>query len=190
MNPLLVTMHGPNSLDVQGLSNFEAGIAFLTLVNKLVPGITWDQLDHLAAANGAPAGMSGWFTDLKHAVGAVKDGIGDVLKDTVSTVGSIGGSTVRLATSPNVINGVAQMGAAYATGGGSSAVTGLLQSLGMSSGSANQVTDFISSLGDNFKTQSNLQAASVGGGGGAMGGALPWVLAGGVVLVLVAVTRK
>jgi hypothetical protein len=133
--------------------------------------------------------MAGWWTDLKHAAGDIKDGVGDVLKDTVSTVGSIGGDTVRLATDPKVISGASQLGAAYATGGGSSAVTGLLQSLGMSQGSANQVTDFISSLGDNFKTQSQLQAASMGGGG-AMGGALPWVLAGGVVLVLLVATRK
>lgn len=190
MNPLLVTMHGENSLDVRGLSNFEAGIAFLTLVDKMVPGITWGQLDDLARGYGAGDRLAGWWTDLKHAAGDVKDGIGDVLKDTVSTVGSIGGDTVRLATSPTVIAGASQLGAAYATGGGSSAVTGLLQSLGMSQGSANQVTDFISSLGDNFKTQSQMQAASMGGGGGAMGGALPWVLAGGVVLVLLVATRR
>lgn len=188
MNPLLVTMHGGNSLDVRGLSNFEAGLAFLTLVDKMAPGITWEQLDDLARGYGAGDRMSGWLTDLGHAVGQVKDGIGDVLKDTVSTVGSIGGSTVRLATSPNVINGVSQMGAAYATGGGSTAVTGLLQSLGMSAGSASQVTDFISSLGDNFKAQNQLQAASVGGGGGL--GALPWIIAGGVVLVLLVGRRR
>lgn len=190
MNPLLVTMHGPNELDVTSLSNFEAGIAFLTLVDKLVPGVSWDQLDALAKGYGAGDRLSGWWTDLKHSVGDVKDGIGDVLKSTVDVVGGVGGSTVRLATSPTVISGVSQMGAAYATGGGSTAVTGLLQSLGMSPDSSKQMTDFISSLGDNFKTQAGLQASSVGGGGGAMGGALPWVLAGGVVLVLLAVTRK
>lgn len=190
MNPLLVTMHGGNSLDVGSLSNFEAGLAFLTLVDKLVPGITWNQLDSLAAGYGAGGRMAGWWTDLKHSVGDVKDGIGDVLKSTVDVVGGIGGDTIRLGTDPKVLSGVSQIGMAYATGGGSAGVTGLLQSLGMSSGSANQVTDFISSLGNNFKTQSQLQAAGMGGGGGAMGGALPWVLAGGVVLVLLVATRK
>ncbi|HEX6827200.1 MAG TPA: hypothetical protein VF077_12855 [Nitrospiraceae bacterium] len=190
MNPLLVTMHGENSLDVGSLSNFEAGLAFLTLVDKMAPGITWGQLDDLARGYGAGDRLAGWWTDLKHSVGDVKDGIGDVLKDTVSVVGGIGGDTVRLGTDPKVLSGVSQLGMAYATGGGSAGVSGLLQSLGMSAGSANQVTDFISGLGDNFKSQNQLQAAGMGGGGGAMGGALPWIIAGGVIVVLLVATRK
>lgn len=109
-------MHGNNGgavfMDPRGKSDFDAGLLFFAAAARMMPGLTWQDI-----AN--PQFMAGWFTDLKKAVGSVKDGIGDVLKDTVNFVGKKGGEAVRLATDPQVADTVARAGAAYATGGAS-----------------------------------------------------------------------
>ena len=156
-SPLLVTMRGPGGIDFTKLSNFEAGIAMLALINKEYPGITLSQLSALTSLYQAPEKMAGWLTDIGHFVGNVKDGIGDVLKDTVNTVGGVLGSTVRLAADPKVTNLAANAAAAYATGGGSLAVQGAISNMtggGTGTGSiADQIMNFIAGLGSNAKTQ-------------------------------------
>lgn len=176
--PALVTMAGPNSLpDISRMSNFEAGIATLVLLAKAYPGIRFGDIPSLMA----PERMSGWWTDLKHAAGDIKDGVGDVLKDTFSNSANAAGDAVRLVTDEKVIDGVSRIGTAYATDGGSEGVRSLLGG-GGSGSPVDALMDFISNLGSSAKS-ANVQAASVGNMN-VPGGLLPWLLGGGAVLVL------
>jgi len=158
-SPLLITMAGPRQkVDFARVSNFEAGLAFLGVLGRMRPGLTFGSL--AAEMDGISSGrMSGWLTDMTRAVGNLKDGIGDVLKDTTSLVGGSAGSAVRLITDENVIDGASRLGTAYATNGGSEGVKSLL---GGGGGSVQSVIDFISSLGSSAKNQA-LQSESVGG---------------------------
>lgn len=174
MNPIVVTMSGPEEIYVPALSNFEAGIAFLTVMNKLAPGITFGEL--AAAIDGTPGRMAGWWTDLKHAAGDIKDGVGDVLVDTGKYLAGAAGDSVRLVTDEKVIDGASRLGTAYATSGGSEGVRGVLGS------AAQPVLDFISSLGASFKGQA--AAASASPQSLFSANALPWVMGGGLLLVL------
>lgn len=192
MNPLLVTMRGPGELNIPALSNFEAGIAFLTLLNRMSPGLTFGQL---AAAMDAPAGrLAGWWTDLKKSVGDVKDGVGDVLKDTWDGIGETAGSAVRLVTDEKVLDGASRIGAAYATWGGSEGARDFMKSIGggggggESGGAVDSLMNFISSLGSSFKSSASAQTMNTAGMFG--GGALPWIIGGGLVLFLVTGRRK
>ena len=182
MDPVLVTMNGPRGLQVSNLSNFEAGIAFLTLVDRLSPGITFGELVRSMEVSEY---MAGWWTDLKKATSSVKDGIGDVLKSTMETVGSAAGSSVRLVTDEKVIDGASRLGTAWATGGGSEGVRSVLGGGNM----ADQLIGFISSLGDSFKAKSApIEQASMGGGMNAA--MLPWLIGGGALLVLLVGRRR
>lgn len=178
-NPLLVTMRGPaGEIEIPSMSNFEAGIAFLTLLNRLSPGITFGQL---ASVLDSPSGrMAGWnpLGDIYHAVGAVKDGIGDVLKDTASAIGGSAGDAVRLVTDEKVIDGAARLGTAYASNGGSE---GVRSALGGGGSVVDQLIGFVSNLGSSFKSNTPTMQADVGG---LPGGVLPWAIAGGAVLVI------
>lgn len=187
MNPLLITMAGPNDIDMSNLSNFEAGIATLALINRVYPGVKWGDLPVLASLrDGEP--MRGWLTDIGKTIGNVKDGIGDVLKDTFTTVGGGAGDAVRLVTSAPVMDAATRAGAAYATGGGSEAARGVLGQLFGSSGDAmdsqvSQLMDFISGLGSNAK-------AGPGGAAGAGVNFLPWALGAVAVLGIVMIAKK
>ncbi len=187
-NPLLVSMSGPMDFDYNKMSDFEAGLGALALIGQLYPGITFGQLPDLALKR--PVAMGGWLTDLTKgvtsAVGNVKDGIGDVLKDTFTTVGGAGGDVVRLATDKNVLQGASAIGGAYLTGGASAALDGILGNGGAGSGDA--LTTFLSALGLNFKSLANQTAPT---NAPAIGGTnvLPWVAAGGAVLLVVLLTR-
>lgn len=179
-NPVLVTMAGPRDLpDISRMSNFEAGIATLVMLDKVYPGIRWRDLPALADGY-QPEAMAGWWTSLKKAVGDVKDGVGDVLKSTGDYVGSAFGSTVRLATDEKVIDGASRIGTAYATNGGSEGVRQLFGGSGESGSPFDAVMSFISGLGEKAKS-ANIQAAGVGGMSPAI---LPWALGGGLLLVL------
>lgn len=101
-------------MDPRGKSDFEAGLLFFSAAARMMPGLTWQDV-----AN--PQFMAGWFTDIKKAVGGVKDGIGDVLKDTTNFIAKKGGEAVRLAADPDVSSTVARGVAAYYTGGASEA---------------------------------------------------------------------
>lgn len=188
-NPLLVTLSGPSesrAMDYQSMSDFEAGLGALALVGKMYPGARFKDLAAIAARG--PVAMGGWLTDSFRAVsrvtGDIKDGLGDVLKDTISTVGDVGGSSVRLVTDEKVLDGASKIAAAYESGGASTAITSLFGS------GAQPLQDFISTLGQNFKDLVAQQAPAAGGGAKSAS-VLPWVLGGvGVLGVVVLATRR
>lgn len=188
-DPLLVTMRGPNDLDVRSLSNFEAGIAFLTLMDSFSPGITFGEL--AAAIDGEDSGrMAGFWSSIKKAATSVKNGIGGVLRDTGNYIGDKAGSAVRLVTDEKVIDGAGRIGSAYATGGGSEGVRGLLESLGGGKGEGSnteKILGFISSLGSAFKGQAEGDVQTAGFA--IPKTALPWMVAGGGALLLIGLTR-
>jgi hypothetical protein len=180
MKNALISLSGPGEIDLSTLSNFEAGIAMLSIIDRVYPGITLSQLNDLMNNEG----MGNLWTFVKSAAGDIKDGIGDVLHDTKTITGSILGSGVRLAADPKVIDAASRAGAAYATGGGSEAASGALQSLGLSKGSSDQVMQFLNGLGSVFKGDSG-PAANQSSVMGLPGGVLPWAIAGSAVLVLI-----
>jgi len=150
----LITMAGPSGgLDVRNMSNMEAGLAFLGLVNQVHPGITWGQLVELGKGNGNYMGRSFW-DKVGGALGDVKDSVSDVVSKTVSTVGEVAGSAVRLVTDEKVIDGASRIGAAYATGGQSEGAKGILDKVG----------DFVSHIGSTVKDTANENAAASAGG--------------------------
>ncbi len=188
-NPLLVTMSGPMDFDYNKMSDFEAGLGALALIGTLYPGVKFGDLPALAAKR--PIAMGGWLTDLTKgvtsAVGNIKDGVGDVLKDTVSAVGGVGGDVVRLATDKNVLQGASAIGGAYLTGGASAALDGVL---GSSGPSGNAITDFLTTLGLNFKSLANQVAPGTASPNPSGANVLPWVAAGGAVLLVVLMTGR
>lgn len=109
-------------MDPRGKSDFDAGLLFFAAAARMMPGLSWRDIQN-------PQFMAGWFTDLKKAVGTVKDGVGDVLKSTADYIGKKGGETVRLASDPQVADTVARAGAAYATGGASEGANSAMDAL-------------------------------------------------------------
>lgn len=177
MNPLLVTMRGKNDFNLESVSNFEAGLITLAELNRMVPGITWRQM----FAGVDKQVMSGWLTDLGHIAGKTVRSVGEVVSTTLDYGGSKAGEAVRLVADDKVMNAATTAAAAYATGGGSAALQGLT---GGDKGAADSIWQFIAALGSNAKEQAaglNTAGTSLGG---MPSGALPWVIAGGVVLVL------
>lgn len=145
----LITMSGPSGgLDVRNMSNMEAGLAFLGLVNQVHPGITWGQLVELGKNGGRFMGRSFW-DKVGGALGDVKDSVSDVVSKTVGTVGEVAGSAIRLVTDEKVIDGASRLGTAYATGGQSEAAKGIL----------GQIGDFVSHIGSTVKDTANANAA-------------------------------
>lgn len=179
MKNSLISMAGPTDFDVSKMSNFEAGIAALTVASSVYPGLTWGRLADLVTGREK---MGGWWTDLKHVAGDIKDGVGDVLKDTGDWVGDKGGEIIRLGTDEKVIDGASRLGTAYATGGGSEGARSVLQSLGLSGESSDNIMDFLGSLGSVFKGK---VGDDVNQAGMFNSKNLPWIIAGGAVLVLV-----
>lgn len=148
----LITMAGPsNGLDVRSMSNMEAGLAFLGLANQVHPGITWGQLVELGTGNGQYMGRSFW-DKVGGALGDVKDSVSDVVSKTVSTVGDVAGSAIRLVTDEKVIDGASRLGTAYVSGGQSEAAKGVLGQLG----------DFVSHIGATVKDTASGGAAATG----------------------------
>jgi len=131
MNGKITTLQGPGSslgiYDPSGLSPFEAGLLFLGLANQFYPGLTWGEM--ISHGQNRPVKLSGWLTDFTNFVGNVKDGIGDVISDTVGLVGSSGGDLVRLATDEQVLATVTRAAAAYASGGTSEALQAAMSAL-------------------------------------------------------------
>lgn len=140
----LITMQGNPGLNPLKMNNFEAGIHFLATVSKIYPGVTFREL----AALSRTGRMNGWFTDLKHVAGDVKDGIADTLGSVTSKIGDVLGSATRLASDPNVASAVARGASAYATGGASEAAGAMFGQ----TGPADKNTGFMESLGDAWKS--------------------------------------
>lgn len=194
MNPLLVTMRGPSDIQIEDLSNFEAGIAFLVMLDQLAPGITFGDLPKLAAGEtlsgfnifratsnlvkGVGSGVADAAGTVAKGIGTVKDGVGDVLRDTFTTVGKGAGDAIRLVTDEKVVDGASRIGTAYATSGGSEGVRNLFGG----SDTGESILQFISNLGSSFKGASSAPVSEASMFGGTKN--LPWVIAGGAVLVL------
>jgi hypothetical protein len=178
-DPVLVTMAGPGRkpLDIGQMSNFEAGIATLAMIDAVYPGIRWKELPGLAV--GVRPETMGWnpFRSIYKAAGEIKDGIGGTLKDAFDYIGGAGGDAVRLVTDEKVIDGATRLGTAYASGG----LIG-----GEGGGPLDTVMKFISGLGASAKQAFPSNQAGMFGGGNA----LPWVLGGGVVIALLVGRRK
>lgn len=199
MNPLLVTLRGPGQIDLSSLSNFEAGVVFLSLVDQLAPGIKFGELPALAAsgrmagfnlfravgnlvgdtASGVVSVGKGAAKGIYEGAGALKDGVGDVFKSTFTTAADASGDTVRLLTDEKVLDGISRIGSAYASQGGSEGVRKLF-----SGDSGQKVLDFFSALGDSFKSEGGAVATS------SSSSWLPWALGGGAVLLTVMLVRR
>lgn len=175
----LITMQGNPELNPAKMSDFEAGLHFMAVAAKEIPGITMGQLFALGSGR-----MAGWLTDLKHGVGTVTDGIGDVMKSVVDVVGGKAGDVVRLAADQKVQGAVANGVAAYATGGASLAATSIFGQGGSSGG-----TDIISTIGQYWKNMTG--GGSSSSGNTAMAGfSWPMVaILGSVVVGAVFLTR-
>ncbi len=180
MNPSLITMAGPSSgpINVRNVSNLEAGLAFLGLVNKLYPGITWGEL-HAMGMGRETMGRSFW-DKVGGALGDVKDTVSDVVSKTVKVAGDSAGAAVRLVTDEKVIDGASRIGAAYASGGQSEAAKSVGEKL----------LDLVSHIGSTVKETSDSAAASAPGIGGLRlpGGVLPWALGGTMAFYVLART--
>lgn len=159
-------------MDPRGKSDFDAGLLFLAAVARMMPGLTWQDLQ-------TPQFMSGWLTDLSRSVGNLKDGIGDVLKDTFKTVGGGAGDAVRLATDPKVADTVSRAATAYATGGASEGANSLMDALGsIFSGQGQQA---VQQVGQSYKQSYGFNLGN------------PWVIGGGIgaaALLVVLVARR
>jgi hypothetical protein len=133
MNAKLITMEGLNQsnkplsvldLDPTKMNDFEAGLHMLKVVSELYPGITKYDLIQ-------PEIMGNVWTFAKRAIGDVKDGIGDVISDSMGLFGRHSGDMIRLATDEQVIDGVSRAASAYATGGQSEALSSFFQNVGI-----------------------------------------------------------
>ena len=216
-DPLIVTMAGPNDLDLRRLSNMEAGLVLLSKVTRAYPGITWGQLADMA---GRPELMGGWLTDLGHKVASATRGgtsavmdvgrgaggtVMDVTRSGNSLIGDAFDATgdkiadaVRVFTDKKVIDGLNSSYESFSKSGGiTGAVGGGLFNFGsddatgedgQSKSAMGGIWDFIVNLGAGAK--SKLNAGSAPNVGGLPGGPLPWALAGGVILILVIRGRR
>ncbi len=139
MKPQLVTLSGAQpaiksqviNINPRELSNFDAGLVFWSLVAELWPGITWGEVAQIAQEQKMKKQkMSGWWTSAKNAVGDIYDGTKTIIGDIFEGGGDVAGSAVRLITDEEVISGVSRGATAYATGGSSEGLMGILSSLG------------------------------------------------------------
>lgn len=87
MDQKLITLSGLREIDnllnlnIRELSDKDAGMVFLAVVNQLYPGIKFGDL-----VNSKSMGID-LFDKLKTGIGAIKDGVGDVFRDTGNVVG-------------------------------------------------------------------------------------------------------
>jgi len=193
MNPKLITMAGPDSISLSDVNDFEAGLIFLSNVARLYPGIKFRDLQGLATGQDISTmgwSLTGGLTALGNGfvstVGNIKDGVGDVLKDTASFIGDSTGSAVRLVSDEKVADTIARAGTAYATGGGSEGARGFFEQLGLGgkdgkAGALDGFMNFISGLGVTGKAK---EKATEGPN------YLPWLLGGVGVLAVVLIAKK
>lgn len=139
------------SIDPRELDPVDAGVQTLYAFAKAKPGATW--ADIVAFSQGLSLGRK-WYERL----GSM---IGNGIADAGDKIGDWTGAGIRLLTNKEVMSGVSQYAGAFATGGASAGVMGMLQNLGGSESglSAGNIKDLLSSIG--LKTQQNVQAAGI-----------------------------
>lgn len=130
------------------LSDIDAGIQALYAIAYTYPGITFG--DILKKSKNKLGNIFGDFGNW------VSKSVGDA----GDKLGEWGGDAVRLLTDKEVRSGLQDYGAAYATGGASMGIQGMLGGEGDSS-TVNQVMKFLGSLGAGSKQQ--VQQAGFGG---------------------------
>jgi hypothetical protein len=200
MNPLLVTMRGPDEIKFHELSNFEAGIIMLHKLDQMLPGVTWGQLIY---AGRDTMGRSWLERMASKAGGAVMDagrGVGgaamdvarssgDIIKSAVDATGEKIGEATRLFTDEKVVDGASRAYKAYTDGGGIAGFWGGSSIFGQNSGTsdaegesaAGGIWDFITNLGSSAKKSASANQAGLFG---IPSNVLPWAIAGGAVLVI------
>lgn len=158
-------------VDPRELSDRDAGVWALYSIVKFNPGITWGDLLR------KNVNLSGWnpFKNLGRKIQNVGNDfsswVGNTVSDAGDKLGEWSGDTIRLLTDKEVVDGLSQYGAAYATGGASMAVDGF------------SLDGFLSSLGASTKKRVN--TASIGGFENVDPKILAMV-AGGVILLVIA----
>lgn len=202
----LITMAGPAlSVPISDMSNYEAGLAMLGVINQVYPGIKFGQLYQLAYGNRPETmGRKWWeragsalnpvnaFNSAAGVVGDVKDGIGDVLKDSFDATAGAGGDLIRLFTDEKVIAGANSSYESFTGSGGVGGAvfgTGIFGGGGGTDGGGGEkgLFEWIVNLGSAVKGKAGqVQAASAGGE--IPGGILPWAVGGVTILWLL--TRR
>lgn len=162
----LISMAGPSGLDVDGISNFEAGVIVLAELDKAVPDITWRELFLLGDAVGDPEKMGrsllgriGAAINPMPVIRSVGHIVGEVTRETGHVAGQVGratgdvvGGSVRLLTDESVVDGLARAWNAFKGGGGVLGAGGE----GGAGGSGNPLDaliGFISSIGQKAKNE-------------------------------------
>jgi len=155
-----------NPLD---LSDIDAGIQALYALEYAYPGITFGEI--LKRSENRLGNMFGDF--------------GNWVSKTVSNAGNKmgdwGGDAVRLLTDKEVRSGLQDYAAAYATGGASAGIQGMIGGEG-DQGVFNQVMGFLGSLGKGSKSQ--VQQAGITTGWGGMDPKILAMGAGGLILLV------
>lgn len=173
----LITLAGSDTIEavpLKDLTPIDAAILTLATIAKEEPGITWGDM-----ANRPNQTMGKkWYEKFASWVGTGTS-------DLVGKIGEIGGSTIRMLTDKQVMDGVKSYAAAYATGGQSMSAEGLFQNLFGQSGSTDQIAQLKTAL------------ASFGGqaqrGGGLESIRNNYLMIGGIglgALLLVMIARK
>lgn len=157
------------------LKDQEAGVQFLYQLAKQYPGITWGDLFR-AAQTGAdkPTVTMGW-NPLKNLGRKMKN----LTVDVINFTGDKAGDAIRLLTDKEVVSGLSQYGAAYATGGASMGAQGMFEGLFK--------PETAQKLLGAFGQQQKVNYASSGGVAGGFGNIPPMYLAiaGGAILILI-----
>lgn len=193
MNPQLITLAGPTTLNLGELSDHEAALVFLHLLAKQYPGIRMRQLWGFEPLPPAVDMLSGKCKGLFGCIGSfVSDTasfVGRNVSDVVGLVGRTTGDAVRLASSEQVMQAASRGAAAYATGGASEAGAAILGGAGGSGGQGGGGFDILAWLGQVAKSFAGGQTPPTpnqSAGMASLGGFLPWILLGGAGIFLLA----
>lgn len=119
------------NINLLELDDAGAGLVFLRMVEDTFPGITMKQLATINE-NHEMGFIGKLWRKTKNAVGDIYDGGKTFIGDVVKGSGDVGGSIVRLAADEDVSNAIARGGMAYASGGSSEGIMGILSAFGKS----------------------------------------------------------
>lgn len=162
--------------DPRKMSDFEAGIHFLSTVAWMYPGITFGEFFKLAQDPNTAVVMGKKCRGFGCIGSFFSDStkwIGRNVSDAVGLFARKGGEAVRLLTDEKVINGASKIGSMYANGGGGAASNGFLSRVFGQSG-AQSIDDFMKKIGGLWKGGS--------GGGGAQQSAAPGAISPALML--------
>jgi len=161
---------GLENVDPWTLSDQEAGVQLLYILEKNNPGMTWGDFFKCAFDDKIdPVAMG--FNPFKNLGRKIKN----LTVDTVNFIGAKSGSAIRLLTDKQVRDGLMQYGAAYASGGASMGAQGLFDQLLNPEAAAG----LLGKLGQ----QNKINYASAGG----LGNINPMYLMGGAGLLILVV---